>query len=91
MLRRLGFCALAMFRALDLLACTIWLSLLYPFGLADRPTGRQLISGYVGKAAHNGMPWGRRMARLIDWLAMRFGDKPDHCQRAFLFYSRLED
>lgn len=39
---------------LDLLACTAWLSLLQPFGLADRPTGRQLVNGYVGKAAFHG-------------------------------------
>lgn len=80
-----------MLRALDILGCTIWLSLLYPFGLADRPTGRQLVSGYVGKAAFNGAPWGHRAAAVIDWSASRLGDGPDHCLRAYLFWRVLED
>jgi hypothetical protein len=91
MLAKFGFCALALSRALDVLACAVWLSVLYPFGLADRPTGRETISAYVGTAAANGMRWGVRMARAIDWLAERLGDKPDHCARAYEFYGRLEN
>lgn len=68
MIRRLGHCIMPLLTAFDLLACTIWLSLLYPIGLADRPTGRQLISGYVGKAAANGTRWGLRAAAVIDWV-----------------------
>jgi hypothetical protein len=89
-LTRCGHCVLPLLRAIDILGCTIWLCLLYPWGLADRPTGRQLVSGYVGKAAHNEMPWGIRMARVIDWCARRLGDGPDHCRRAFMFWHRLE-
>lgn len=90
MIRRIGHCILPLLTALDLLLCTIWLSLLYPFGLADRPTGRQLVSGYVGKAAFHGQPWGIRMARWIDWAAARLGDGPNHCLRAYAFWKRLE-
>jgi hypothetical protein len=89
-LGRVGHSIVALLRALDLLVCTIWLSCLYPFGLADKPTGRHMISSYVGKAAHNGHSWGKRAARVIDWGAMRLGDAPEHCHRAYLFYSRLE-
>jgi len=91
MLVRLGHCALALLRALDLLVCTIWLCLLYPFGVADKPTGRELISSYVGRAASNGMAWGLRAAAVIDWCAVKLGDRPDHCLRAYLFYSRLDE
>jgi hypothetical protein len=90
MIRRLGQCVMPMLIALDLLACTTWLTLLYPMGLADRPTGRELISGYVGRAALNGHPWGKRMARLIDQVALWLGDEPDHCARIYQFYHRLE-
>lgn len=90
MIRRFGHCILPLLRSVDLLACTIWLSVLYPFGLADRPTGRETISSYVGKAQFNGMAWGRRMARVIDWCALQLGDEPDHCLRAYLFYRPLE-
>ncbi len=89
-LTRCGHCILPLLRAIDILACTVWLSLLYPFGLADRPTGRQLISGYVGKAAFHGAPWAIHAARILDWGALKLGDGPDHCLRAYLFWKRLE-
>lgn len=89
-LTRCGHCVLPMLRALDILACTVWLCALYPFGLADRPTGRQLVSGYVGKAQFFGAPWGIRAARAIDRLAAMAGDGPDHCLRAYHFWKRLE-
>ena len=88
--RRWGHVIIPLLTALDLLLCTVWLSLLYPLGLADRPTGRQLVSGYVGKAAFNGVPWGIRAASIIDWCAVRLGDGPDHCLRAYLFWRALE-
>jgi len=88
---RCWHCVLPLLTALDLLLCTIWLTTLYPFGLADRPTGRQLISGYVGKAAFKGMPWGIRLARWIDWAAVQLGDGPGHCVRAYLFWQVLEE
>lgn len=91
MMARLGHCGLALLRSLDLLACTIWLCLLYPFGWADKPTGREMISSYVGRAAFNGHRWARRPAVAIDWLFMRLGEGPDHCLRAYLFYSRLDE
>lgn len=90
MFARLGHCTLAMLRVLDLLACTSWLCLLYPLGLADRPTGRELISSYVGRGAFNGHRWAIRWAGLIDRAASWLGDGPDHCLRAYLFYSRLD-
>lgn len=89
-LTRCGHCVLPLLRAIDILGCTVWLSLLYPFGLADRPTGRQLVSGYVGKAAFHGQRWGLRVAKAIDWCALRLGDGPDHCRRAYDFWKRLE-
>ena len=90
MIRRIGQCALPVLLAFDLFACTLWLSLLYPFGLADRPTGRQTISCYVGKAEATGTRWGGRMAGILNWIAMRFGDAPDHCRRSYEFWQRIE-
>lgn len=72
--------------AVDILACTIWLAPLYVFGLADRPSGRQMISSYVGKAAFNGHRWARRLAAVINWAFELMGDGPDHCHRAYLHY-----
>lgn len=85
-LSRLGHVVRGGLRLLDIIACYLWLAPLYMVGLADRPTGRQLISGYVGKAAHNGHRWGVRAASVIDTMAMWVGDGPDHCHRAYLFY-----
>jgi hypothetical protein len=49
-----------------------------------------MISVYVGKAALNKVPWGLRMAALIDWAACRLGDAPNHCIRAYGAYLRPE-
>lgn len=86
MIYRIAYVLRASFRLLDIIACFLWLAPLYIVGLADRPTGRQTISGYVGKAAFNGHRWGKRAAAVIDWLAIQVGDGPDHCHRAYLFY-----
>ena len=83
---RLGHVVRGALRLSDIVACFLWIAPLYLVCLADRPTGRQLISGYVGKAAHNGHKWGTRAAAVIDWLAMWVGDGPDHCRRAYEFY-----
>jgi hypothetical protein len=86
----LGESIWALLKALDILACTLWLAPLYVVGLADRPSGRQMISSYVGEAAANGMLWGRIAATLIDMGAVALGDDPDHCHRAFIRYRNLD-
>lgn len=91
MIRRIGHCILALLRAVDILACTLWLSCLHPFRLAARPTGRQMISSYIGEAAFNGRRWAKRAAAIIDRIAMLLGDRPDHCLRAFRHYQFLDD
>lgn len=48
---RLGTAVMALLKAIDILACTIWLAPLYVVGLADKPTGRRMISSYIGEAA----------------------------------------
>ena len=90
MLPRLGTAAMALLKSLDILACTLWLAPLYVFGWADRPSGRQMISSYVGKAALNGHYWGLAAEDVIDALAECFGDKPGHCLRAYLRYRGLD-
>lgn len=90
MIARLGTSIMALLKALDILACTIWLAPLYVFGLADRPSGRQMISSYVGLAASNGHRWAKRAAAVIDWAFELMGDKPDHCRRAYLHYRGLD-
>lgn len=86
--RRLQDIAWAWLRVLDIVLCTAWLSPLYLVGLASRPTGTQMISVYVGKAALNRVPWGLRAARVIDRLSEWLGDAPNHCIRAYGSYLR---
>lgn len=81
---RLSASALAILIALDVLLCALWLSALHPFKLAGKPTGRQLVSGYVGLARINGHRWARIAAAVIDWIFERLGDGPDHCRRVYL-------
>lgn len=89
-IQKLGHVALAVLRVTDIVLCLLWLSPLYLIGLADRPTGRQLISGYVGKAAHHGHKWAVPVARWIDWLACKLGDEKEHCRRAYEFYKPID-
>lgn len=91
MIKRLGQSILAVLIAVDILACAVWLALLYPLRLADRPTGREMISSYVGEAAHNGRAWAKYAAAVIDTVACWLGDSPNHCYRAFKFYQYLDD
>lgn len=65
-LRRLGHVLQALLIVLDIGVCWAWIAPLYLFGLADRPTGRQMISSYVGRASLNGHRWARIAARVID-------------------------
>lgn len=83
-------CALALLKALDILGCTIWLSPLYIVGLADRPTGRRMISSYVGMAAANKHFWAIALEGIIDAGAQLFGDRPAHCARAYRHYRGLD-
>ena len=81
----------ALLIALDILACTLWLAPLYVLGLSGKPTGRQLISSYVGEAQHNGMRWAKVSAWIINEGAELLGDGPDHCYRTYLKYRLLDD
>ncbi|MDQ4421477.1 hypothetical protein OOT33_13700 [Sphingobium sp. DEHP117] len=66
LLRRIGDVVQGLLIVIDIAVCYIWLAPLYLVGLADRPTGRQMISSYVGRAALNGHRWARIAARVID-------------------------
>ena len=90
MIGRLKVAAFAFLRSIDILFCTIWLAPLYVVGLADRPSGRQMISSYVGKAASNGHYWGIAAEGVIDAIAEAFGDRPGHCLRAYLHYREID-
>lgn len=83
---RLQIVSIAMLRSLDILGCTMWLGPLYVIGLADRPTGRRMISSYIGFAAVNGHYWAIALEGMIDAGARLFGDRPGHCLRAYLHY-----
>tara|TARA_R110000782_G_scaffold167129_10_gene259378 strand:+ start:14307 stop:14582 length:276 start_codon:yes stop_codon:yes gene_type:complete len=91
MIARLGIFAQALGRSITILACTLVYGPLYVVGLASRPTGRQMLSSYVGEAQANGHRWARIVAWIIDTTAVQFGDKPDHCRRAYLHYRALDD
>ena len=90
MIRRLRIAFIALLKAIDILLCTIWLAPLYVFNLADKPSGRQMISSYVGKAAYNGHYWGIAAEHIIDTLFELLGDRPGHCLRAYLHYRDLD-
>lgn len=81
---------LALGRARDIDWCTNWLVPLYIVALADRPSGRQMISSYVGKAAFNGHYWAIAVEHVIDSAAELLGDRPGHCLRAYLHYRGLD-
>lgn len=78
MIPRVAVSGRALIIALDVLACAVWMGLLYPFRLCDRPNGRQTISGYVGKSALYGHKWAARAERVIDALL-----GAGHCLRAY--------
>lgn len=71
--------------------CTVWQGVLYPFGLASKPSGRRMTSSFVGEAAHNGRRWGIILAAIIDCVFLKLGDKPQHCHRAFINYGAQDD
>jgi len=75
----------------DIFLGSLWKGVLYPFGLADLPTGREFISTICGKAAFNGRRWGRVASAVIDWAAERLGDDPDHCLRMYLKYDAIDN
>lgn len=86
MINRLKVATIALLKAIDILACTIWLAPLYVVNLADRPSGRQMISSYVGKAMVNGHRWAWIVGGVIDWVFLPIDGKPDHCIRAYRHY-----
>lgn len=91
MLARLVESLWALAKAIDILVCTLWLAPLYVLNLSDKPTGRQLISSYVGRAAFNNKKWGLVAAKVIDYIAKLFGDDIDHCYRAYIKYKGLDE
>jgi hypothetical protein len=87
---RLGTSLLALLRAADILLCTLWLAPLYVVGWADKPSGRQMISSYVGKAAENRRIWALVAEAVIDTFAVALGGEPYHCRRAYFHYRGLD-
>lgn len=90
-LARIWRSVFAVLVSLDILLCTVWQGILYPLGLASKPSGRRLVSSFVGEAVFNGHRWGRIMAAVIDRVFMVLGDKPHHCHRAFINYQNQDD
>lgn len=75
----------------DIFLGSLWKGALYPFGLADLPTGREFISTICGKAAANGWRWGKIASAIIDRVAVFLGDDPDHCLRMYLKYDAIDN
>jgi len=67
-MRRIGHVLRAGIILADIALCFCWLAPLYLIGLADQPSGHQMISGYVGRAKLNGHRWARIAAAVIDRL-----------------------
>lgn len=91
LIERLKHSGIAILISLDILLCTVWQGALYPFGLASKPSGRRMISSFVGEAAHNRHRWGIALAAILDRVFLWLGDRPDHCRRAFINYRDMDD
>lgn len=81
----------ALLVSLDIVFCTLWQGVLYPFGLASEPSGRRLVSTFIGEAAFNGHRWGIVLAAIVDRVFLLLGDRPEHCHRAFINYGTQDD
>lgn len=66
---------------LDVIGCFLWIAPLHLVNLASRPTGRQMISAYIGRAALNGHRWARIAAWPIDRLFRLLDGRGEHCLR----------
>lgn len=88
---RLRQSSFALLVTTTILICTLWQGVLYPFGLASKPSGRRMTSTFVGEAAANNQRWALVLAPIIDKVFMWLGDRPDHCERAYLGYSEQDD
>jgi hypothetical protein len=88
---RLNTSIWALLKATDTFVLALIQLVLYPLNLCDAPTGRRMISSYVGRAAFNGRRWAQIVGALIDRGATLLGDAPDHCYRMFRFYEGLDD
>lgn len=69
LLRRIGHVIQALLILIDIAVCYVWIASLYLIGgekWAGKPTGRQMISAYVGRASLNGHRWARIAAKVID-------------------------
>ena len=51
-------------------------------------TFRRTISGITGQYMNTKKRY-RYQAKFIDWLAIKFGDTPNHCYRAYLYEKHL--
>ena len=50
-------------------------------GRGDHPNADETISSIVGRKAVAGRAWALAAERCINWLALRVGDRPNHCRR----------
>lgn len=91
MRERLQESLLAILISIDILFCTIWQASLYPFNLASKPSGRRLISSFVGEAAYNRQKWGLLLEPIINFVFDRLEKEPEHCYRAFRKYEHIDD
>lgn len=82
---------LAVLIAANILFCAIWQGILYPFGLASKPSGRRMISSFVGEAQFNKRWWGNMLGPVIDKLFELIGTGPNHCINSYLRYGHLDD
>lgn len=82
---------LAILISIDILLCTVWQATLYPFGLASKPSGRRMISSFVGEASANQHRWGRILELIIDLIFCSLEEQPAHCRRAYEKYKHIDD
>lgn len=88
--KRLLVFLMALARSTTIMLCTLWFGSLYVFGLASRPTGRQMTSSYVGEAFVNGHRWAVPVAFVIDFFIEEITGEKDHCVSTYLFYKSRE-
>lgn len=68
MIRRLAYVALMLLVCLDIAVQVIWRGTLYVLFAKSKPSARETLSGWFGRAAADGYWWGLFWQRVVDRL-----------------------
>jgi hypothetical protein len=78
LLRRIAYVALMLLVCLDITIQVIWRGTLYVLFAKSKPSARETLSGWFGRAAAEGYWWGLFWQRVVNGLFRN----PNHCAEA---------